>query len=116
MILFLVGVFPFLLWWSKFWIELIVSFSISILNSFIGYYIVLISISKSDSEFYKNVYGSMLIRMLCLFGFSIYIIGNNFVLTIPYMLFFITFFVIHQWTEIFGWLNELPKHKIQPNL
>ena len=44
---------------------------------------------------------------------SIYMIKSKSVLATPYMLFLITFYVVHQWTEISGWLKELPKKNIQ---
>ena len=74
---------------------------------------VIKSINKSDVEFYKFVYGGMLIRMIVVFGFSIYIISNNFVLKTPYMLYLLLFYVIHQWIEISGWLKELPNQEVQ---
>ena len=92
-----VGTFPFLIWGSEYWIELLSSFSISLINAFVGYYLAINSINKPDPEFYKNVYGGMLIRMTIVFGFSIYIILNNFVITVPYMLFLLFFYkYLHQ--------------------
>ena len=54
MIIALIGVFPFLAWGKIYWLELLLSFSISVINAIAGYYLVLISINKSDPEFYKN--------------------------------------------------------------
>ena len=79
----------------------------------VGYYLALNAINKSDPEFYKLVFGGMLIRMAVLFGVSIYLILSNFVSATPYMLFLILFYVIHQWTEITSWLQELPIKKAQ---
>ena len=112
-ILFLIGIFPFLSWGKEYAFELFCAFSISLINVIVGYYLVIKSIKKSDIEFYKFVYGGMLIRMIVVFGFSIYIILNNFVLKTPYMLFLIFFYVIHQWVEISGWLKELPNQEVQ---
>ena len=109
----IIGLFPFMSWGKDYWYEIICAFSISLINAIVGYYLVLISIDKSNHEFYKNVYGGMLIRMVVVFGFSIYMIKSNSVLATPYMLFLITFYVVHQWTEILGWLKELPKKNIQ---
>ena len=52
-----------------YWFELLCAFIISLINATIGYSLVLKSISKSDIEFYKFVYGGVLIRMLGVFGF-----------------------------------------------
>ena len=112
-ILILIGVFPFLSWGVDFWFELLIAFSISLLNAIIGYYLVLISINKNNADFFKIVYGGMLIRMIFVFGFSIYLILNKFVATVPYMLFLMLFYVIHQWTEIAGWLKELPVQSME---
>tara|TARA_Y100000590_G_scaffold454242_1_gene600678 strand:+ start:3616 stop:4002 length:387 start_codon:yes stop_codon:yes gene_type:complete len=109
----LIGVFPFLSWGKEYVFELFCAFSISLINVIAGYYLVIKSINKSDVEFYKFVYGGMLIRMIVVFGFSIYIISNNFVLKTPYMLYLILFYVIHQWIEISGWLKELPNQEVQ---
>ena len=110
-----IGIFPFLSWGKGLWFELLCAFSISLINAIVGYYLVLISINKNNAEFYKFVYGGMLIRMAVVFGFSIYMISNEFVMTIPYMLFLMLFYVIHQWTEISGWLKEIPMRKVQIN-
>ena len=112
-ILILIGAFPFLSWGVDFWLELLIAFSISLLNAIIGYYLVLISINKNNADFFKIVYGGMLIRMIFVFGFSIYLILNKFVATVPYMLFLMLFYVIHQWTEIAGWLRELPMRNME---
>ena len=114
-IIVLIGIFPFLSWSKNYILELFCAFSISIINVVIGYYIVIKSINKSEVEFYKFVYGGMLIRMIVVFGFSIYMIMNSFVLKTPYMMFLIFFYVIHQWIEISSWLKELPKQEIQLN-
>ena len=112
----LIGFFPFLTWGQEYWFELLCAFSISSINALVGYYIALNYMDSSDSLFYKYVYGGMLIRMFVVFSFSIYIISINYVLTTPYMLFLLLFYVIHQWIEIFGWLKEFPNQKIQLNI
>ena len=112
-ILALIGIFPFLSWGKDYVFELFFAFSISLINAIVGYYLVIKSINKSDVEFYKFVYGGMLIRMMVVFGFSIYIISNNIVFKTPYMLYLIFFYVIHQWIEISGWLKELPNQEVQ---
>ena len=108
MIIILLGFFPVLLWGQEVWFEILVSFFISLLNAIVGYYLVLNSIHKSEVEFYKNIYGGMLIRMALVFGSSIYLIKFNFVLMTPYMLFLLFFYIFHQWIEISSWLNEFP--------
>ena len=111
----LIGVFPFLSWGKEYVFELFCAFSISLINVIAGYYLVIKSINKSDVEFYKFVYGGMLIRMAFIFGFSIFMILSEYVLATPYMLFLMLFYVIHQWTEISGWLKELPMRKVKLN-
>tara|TARA_B100000686_G_C16624563_1_gene881108 strand:- start:516 stop:902 length:387 start_codon:yes stop_codon:yes gene_type:complete len=115
MIMIIVGIFPFLSWGKGYWVEILCAFSISLINAIVGYYLVLNSINKPNAEFYKFVYGGMLVRMAVVFGFSIFMILNGFVLKTPYMLFLISFYVIHQWTEISGWLKDLPGRKVQLN-
>ena len=114
-IIVLIGAFPFLSWATEYWFEAICAFSISLANAVTGYYLVLVSISKPDSEFYKLVYGGMLIRMAVIFGSSIFMISQGLVIMTPFMLFLMLFYVIHQWIEISGWLKELPTRKVGLN-
>ena len=111
-IIMIVSFFPFLSSDSKYLYEILSAFSISISNAVVGYYLVSISINKPDSEFYSFVFGGMLLRMIVVFGFSIYIIKGEFVSMIPYMLFLILFYTIHQWIEITSWIKDLPLKKI----
>ena len=96
-------------------VEFFYSFFVSLINVCVGYYLVKISIEKTNSEFYTYVYGGMLIRMILVFTFSIYLIKSNLVYTTPYMLFLIFFYTLHQWIEISSLLKEVPTKKIQLN-
>ncbi len=109
----LVGLFPFLSWGSSYWFEVICSFSISAANTIVGYYLVIHSIEKPNNEFYKMVYGGMMVRVAVVFGFSIFMITQKFVAMTPFMLFLMLFYIVHQWVEITGWLKELPSRKVQ---
>ena len=109
----ILGLFPYLSLEDKHTIEITYSFLISLINAIIGYYLVIISINKADKEFYTYVYGGMIARMFFVFSFSVYLIKNNFVLMVPYMLFLMLFYTIHQWVEISSWLKELPSKKVQ---
>tara|TARA_B000000565_G_scaffold244690_1_gene211902 strand:+ start:264 stop:650 length:387 start_codon:yes stop_codon:yes gene_type:complete len=111
-LLVVVGIFPFLTWGIDYFAEISFSFSISIINAIAGFYLAYLSIEKTDSEFYSYVYGGMLIRMIVVFGFSIFMIKREFVSTTPYMLFLILFYTLHQWVEISSWLKELPGKKV----
>tara|TARA_B100001123_G_C14424305_1_gene675991 strand:- start:68 stop:451 length:384 start_codon:yes stop_codon:yes gene_type:complete len=115
LIIIVVGIFPFLSWGSEYWFEFLCAFSVSLLNAVVGYCLALYAISKTNSDFYRIVYGGMLVRMAFVLGFTIYMITQNFVEMIPFFLSLMIFYVIHQWTEIFGWLKELPTHKVQTN-
>tara|TARA_B100001250_G_scaffold79320_1_gene65132 strand:- start:105 stop:491 length:387 start_codon:yes stop_codon:yes gene_type:complete len=108
-----IGLFPFLSWGSEYWFEFLCSFLVSILNSCIGYYLVLSSMHESDSKFYTMVYGGMLVRMSFLIGFALFMILNNHVVAIPFFLSLMMFYVVHQWIEISGWLQEIPLRKVQ---
>ena len=111
----ILGIFPFLTLENKFIVEITYSFLISLINAVIGYYLVLISIDRPDGEFYTYVYGGMLVRMFVVFSFSIYMIKGDYVLMVPYMLFLILFYTIHQWIEISSWLKVLPAKKMKLN-
>jgi len=106
-VIFLLGLFPVLSWGESYLKEIFIAFLLSLGNVFLGYFLVINSFEKKNSEFYKTVYGGMLFRMLFLFSFSIFMISNGYLQSIPYMLSLIIFYVIHQWTEISFWLKYL---------
>ena len=106
-IIFLLGLFPVLCWGESYLKEIISAFSLSAGNMFLGYFLVMNSFEKKAPEFYKTVYGGMLLRMLFLFSFSIFMINEGYLQSTPYMLSLIIFYVIHQWTEISFWLKDL---------
>ena len=106
-IIFFLGLFPVLSWGELYLKEIFSAFLLSLGNMFLGYFLVISSFQKKTSEFYKTVYGGMLFRMLFLFSFSIFMITNNYLESVPYMLSLIIFYVIHQWTEISFWLKDL---------
>ena len=115
LVIFAVGIFPFLSWGSKYWFEFLCAFSISLLNALVGYYVAIHAISKGNTDFYKMVYGGMLARMAFVLGFMIYMITNNIVEAMPFFISTMIFYTIHQWTEISGWLQELPSRKVSIN-
>ena len=100
---------------NKYFLEILFSLMISLINVIVGYYLVSLFINKPDPEFYTYVYGGMLFRMGFVFVFSIYLIKAHLVLMVPYMLFLILFYTIHQWIEISSWLKILPIKKTSLN-
>ena len=112
-IIFLLGLFPVLSWGESYLKEILCAFLLSIANIFLGYFLVINSFEKKTPEFYKAVYGGMLFRMLFLFSFSIFMINNGYLQSIPYMLSLIIFYVIHQWTEILFWLKYLKGRTVE---
>ena len=112
-IIFLLGLFPVLSWGESYLKEILSAFSLSIANILLGYFLVINSFEKKTSEFYKTVYGGMLFWMLFLFSFSIFMINNGYLQSIPYMLSLIIFYVIHQWTEISFWLKYLKGRTVE---
>ena len=112
-IIIMVGLFPLLTWGKTYWFEFICAYFISILNAVVGYFLAISSFSNKDSEFYKKVFGGMLLRMVFVLGFVIYMISYGYVQPIPFFLSLMVFYTIHQWTEISGWLKELPLREVQ---
>ena len=106
-ILFLLIVFPLLSFGNNYLMEFGSAFLLSSTNMFIGYYLVMHSFHKKTSEFYKFVYGGMLCRMFFLFSFSIFMITNDYLQSIPFILSLMFFYIIHQWTEISFWMKNL---------
>ena len=90
------------------------AFLLSIINVFIGYYLVIRSFTKKTSEYYKIVYGGMIFRMIFILSFLIFMINNGYLQAIPFMMSLMCFYVIHQWTEISFWLKDL-KGKVVEN-
>tara|TARA_B100000945_G_C20400181_1_gene606902 strand:+ start:942 stop:1322 length:381 start_codon:yes stop_codon:yes gene_type:complete len=113
LVIFILGLFPALSWGKLYIREILIAFLLSLGNVFSGYYLAINAFEKKNSEFYKNVYGGMLIRMLFLFSFSIYMINNGHLQSTPYMLSLIIFYVIHQWTEISFWLQNLKGRPVE---
>tara|TARA_Y100001970_G_scaffold240464_1_gene303227 strand:+ start:660 stop:1040 length:381 start_codon:yes stop_codon:yes gene_type:complete len=112
-IIFFIVLFPVLSWGRLYLYEIFSAFSISIANVFLGYFLVINSFEKKTSEFYKTVYGGMLLRMLFIFSFSIFMINNGYLSSAPYMLSLIIFYIIHQWTEISFWIKDLKGKTIE---
>lgn len=106
-IIFFIVLFPILSWADIYITEIASAFLLSIINVFIGYYLVIRSFAKKTSEFYKIVYGGMILRMIFILSFSIFMITNNYLQSIPFMMSLMFFYVIHQWTEISFWLKDL---------
>ena len=106
-IIFFIALFPILSFEGLYLIEIVSAFLLSLINVFLGYYLVIHSFGKTTGEFYKMVYGGMLFRMFFLVSFSIFMINNGYLNSIPFMLSLIIFYVIHQWTEISFWLKDL---------
>ncbi len=114
-ILIAIGIFPYLMWGQGFGKEILLAFALSLLNGFVGYVIVLKSIQLSNAEFYKNVFGGMLVRMVFLIGATLYLFSIHAVAETPFFVFLMIFYVIHQWTEITSWLKLLPSRKAVEN-
>ena len=114
-VIIMIGLFPLLTWGKAYWFEFTCAYSISLINAIVGYFLVISSFSDTHSEFYKKVYGGMLVRMVFILGFTIYMISFEYVQSIPFFLSLMVFYTIHQWTEISGWLKELPIRKVQTN-
>ena len=106
-IIFFIVLFPILSWADIYIKEIVSAFLLSTINVFIGYYLVIRSFTKKTSEFYKIVYGGMILRMVFILSFSIFMITNNYFQSIPFMMSLMFFYVIHQWTEISFWLKDL---------
>tara|TARA_B100000029_G_scaffold65326_1_gene58364 strand:+ start:139 stop:519 length:381 start_codon:yes stop_codon:yes gene_type:complete len=113
LVIFILGLFPTLSWGKSYLKEILIAFLLSLGNMLSGYYLVMNTFEKKNSEFYKTVYGGMLLRMLFLFSFSIFVINNGYLQSTPYMLSLIIFYVIHQWTEISFWLKNLKGRPVE---
>lgn len=112
-IIFILGLFPVLSLELAYLKEILLAFLLSLINVFIGYYLVMYSFNKKTPEFYKFVYGGMLGRMFFLFSFSIFMINNGYLKSIPFILALMFFYIIHQWTEISFWLKNLKGKTIE---
>ena len=114
-IMFFIALFPILAWADVYIKEIASAFLLSIIKFFIGYYLVSNSFTKKTSEFYKIVYGGMILRMIFILSFSIFMITNNYLQSIPFIMSLLCFYIIHQWTEISFWLKDLKGKVIEVN-
>ena len=85
-IIFLILLFPVLSWGTDYINEILCAFSLSTVNVMVGYYLVIDSFDKKNSDFYKTVYGGMLARMVFIFGFTIFMINSSYLESIPFVL------------------------------
>jgi len=108
-VLIIIGLFPFLAWWTQYSRELLIAFGLSLLNATAGYLLAVHFFREKNTVFTKYVYGGMLVRMIFLIGFALYMISNGHVQSIPFFISFMFFYIIHQWTEITSWIKILPK-------
>ena len=106
-VIFFIALFPVLSWGELYLKEISSAFLLSLSNVFIGYYLVATSFSKSTSDFYKIVYGGMFFRLFFIVSFSVFMINNDYLSAVPFMMSLVIFYVIHQWTEISFWLKDL---------
>ena len=112
-IIFLILLFPVLSWGTDYINEMLCAFLLSTVNVMVGYYLVIDSFDKKNSDFYKTVYGGMLARMVFIFGFTIFMINSSYLESIPFVLSLMFFYVIHQWTEISFWIKNLEGKTIE---
>ncbi len=112
-IIFVVGIFPYLSWGGGIEKEIIIAFALSLLNCFVGYFIVLKSVHLNNAQFNKNVYGTMLIRLIFIVGATLYLINSGIVKMVPFFILLMVFYIVHQWTEITSWLKLLPSRKAE---
>jgi hypothetical protein len=111
LILIIIGIFPYLSWGKGIEKELLLAFGLSLVNIYVGYFIVLKSYHLNNASFYKNVYGGMLVRMVFVISATLYLINFGHVKMIPFFMSLVIFYLIHQWTEITSLLKILPSRK-----
>ena len=115
LIIIAIGIFPYVMWGQDHSNEILLAFALSLLNGFVGYAIVINSITLNNTLFYRNIFGGILVRICFLIGVTMYLIRINAVSEIPFFILLMTFYVIHQWTEISSWLKILPLRKAVEN-
>jgi len=110
-VLIIIGLFPFLAWWTQYSRELLIAFMISLLNATAGYHIAVRFFNEKAAVFNKFVYGGMLIRIIFLIGFALFMISREYVQSVPFFIALMFFYILHQWTEITSWIKVLPNQK-----
>lgn len=78
---------------------------LSYLNAVAAYYLALRSIGRSYQSFIKSVFGGMAARILILAVTAIVLIKSGVVATIPFFLWLVLYYIMHQIIEI-GMLNS----------
>ena len=82
---------------------------LSLTNASVAYYLAIRSVGLSYTRFVKSVFGGMAIRIVLMAAIAIILIKSGLVATIPFFLWLVLYYIIHQVIEIGMLNNQMPE-------
>ena len=82
--------------------DFLISFTINLINTVIGYLVSKKYFNSDNSTFYQMIYGTMFIRFMIILSLMLFLISYNYVNMIPFFVSFVCFYVLFQIFEIFS--------------
>ena len=80
--------------------DFLISFTINLINTVIGYLVSKKYFNSDNSTFYQMIYGTMFIRFMIILSLMLFLISYQYVNMIPFFISFVCFYVLFQIFEI----------------
>ncbi len=85
--------------------DFLISFTINLINTVIGYLVSKKYFNSDNSTFYQMIYGTMFIRFMIILSLMLFLISYDYVNMIPFFISFVCFYVLFQIFEISSLIN-----------
>ena len=80
--------------------DFLISFTINLINTVIGYLVSKKYFNADNSTFYQMIYGTMFIRFMIILSLMLFLISYDYVSMVPFFISFICFYILFQIFEI----------------
>ena len=80
--------------------DFLISFTINLINTVIGYLVSKKYFNADNSIFYQMIYGTMFLRFMVILSLMLFLISYDYVNMIPFFISFVCFYVLFQIFEI----------------
>jgi len=80
--------------------DFLISFTINLINTVIGYLVSKKYFNSDNSTFYQMIYGTMFIRFMIILSLMLFLISYDYVSMVPFFISFICFYILFQIFEI----------------
>ena len=91
--------------------DFLISFTINLINTVIGYLVSKKYFNSDNSTFYQMIYGTMFIRFMIILSLMLFLISYNYVNMISFFISFVCFYVLFQIFEISSLINFNSENK-----